>query len=83
MLHALSSLSVRDIIVSILTGPGGPVLPAPAPLTGATWMFQSSPGPEARCYSPQRRRGRANVAVSILTGPGGPVLPLSRLGIGA
>jgi len=38
-------------LVSILTGPGGPVLP---PASGYHFDyspgFQSSPGPEARCY---------------------------------
>jgi len=86
--------------VSILTGPGGPVLPMtlsrPAVCScgfnphrarrpGATtisdvrsvdiYMFQSSPGPEARCYVWFHRRRLASASqVSILTGPGGPVL---------
>ena len=62
--------------VSILTGPGGPVLPLNGPEVGpGPLSFQSSPGPEARCYQGEQREGEHDAAVSILTGPGGPVLP--------
>ncbi len=61
--------------VSILTGPGGPVLRD----RGWGWYdileFQSSPGPEARCYSKHAGLEVWIGDVSILTGPGGPVLP--------
>ena len=46
--------------VSILTGPGGPVLRLMTSAPGAEKMFQSSPGPEARCYGswvPRLQRG--------------------------
>jgi len=36
--------------------------------------FQSSPGPEARCYAGVTLSGCPDLVVSILTGPGGPVL---------
>jgi len=41
--------------------------------SNAAGSFQSSPGPEARCYD-SRARATSNGKVSILTGPGGPVL---------
>jgi len=43
--------------VSILTGPGGPVLRPSLLSPVRASMFQSSPGPEARCYA-----GHARVA---------------------
>ena len=60
--------------VSILTGPGGPVLPGLCAWRRATEVFQSSPGPEARCYDHGVAADVRVAAVSILTGPGGPVL---------
>ena len=43
--------------VSILTGPGGPVLRICVRyMEGSHRVFQSSPGPEARCYSRSRVR---------------------------
>jgi len=38
-------------------------------------LFQSSPGPEARCYVAVNDFWNHIFVVSILTGPGGPVLP--------
>jgi len=61
------------IIVSILTGPGRPVLRFRRGHTGRSQGFQSSPAPEGRCYgrfqkripppSAQQSRGRAKVTV--------------------
>ena len=63
-------------LVSILTGPGGPVLRARGQgRAEALYQFQSSPGPEARCYHAVLCPWHAEHTVSILTGPGGPVLP--------
>ena len=63
-----------EMAVSILTGPGGPVLlGATAAGRPALVLFQSSPAPEGRCYAGGGQRQHAG-PVSILTGPGGPVL---------
>ena len=45
-----NSIIVGGVVVSILTGPGGPVLPVGCCAAPDAPSFQSSPGPEARCY---------------------------------
>ena len=62
-------------VVSILTRPGGRVLPVVVDSGLADDdEFQSSPGPEAGCCRSHRRAPRRGDAVSILTRPGGRVL---------
>ncbi len=62
-------------VVSILTGPEGPVLRLHARRNaGYRKGFQSSPAPKGRCYQGLLHRPGRQVPVSILTGPEGPVL---------
>ena len=75
-----SSRSDSSRTVSILTRPGGRVLPGsrgtPETTAAATAWFQSSPGPGAGCCNPTSvTHPTVNLEVSILTRPGGRVLP--------
>ena len=67
------------VAVSILTGPGGPVLPPPCPggsRTPTSFNPHRARRPGATCQSNGSSSGP--VLVSILTGPGGPVLLQAR-----
>mgnify|MGYP006914500290 CR=1 FL=1 len=78
MLPVAGGVDFDRLPVSILTGPGGPVLPVRPSASILQGVFQSSPGPKARCYGRRLRGRRLVVDVSILTGPEGPVLHVSR-----
>ena len=64
----------RFCIVSILTRPGGRVLRGTIILWASVSGFQSSPDPEAGCYSRISLEIIGIKVVSILTRPGGRVL---------
>ena len=49
--------AIQKVVVSILTGPEGPVLPRHTDGGQLCFQFQSSPAPKGRCYHPARAVG--------------------------